>query len=243
MPLLLSLSIALGFHARLDVEEGDDTACLAVDFKDGAIRIVPEEEIALLVDVEAKTVTLLRKKERIFCRFDRHGLKRLTEAGIVDPSWFPWVYDVSYDLVKNLQVEDRGAVRLPNGETGRRIEAFSNNYRRSVAEYWMDPRTPGQLFFQWRRIYLDLWAEAEDEQEAKVAQVARLELYDRLKGLPWRMEERFRLLSRPRVLRLEGWEPLSDDVWTLPDDVAEKSVVQLLWEDFARRFERWFRPK
>lgn len=241
LSLLLSLSLDQGFRAKLTVEEGDDVSVYGVDFQEGLLRIEPEGEAGLLiVDVASKTVTLILPEERVYCRTDKEGFQRLTDWGMVHSSWAPWAYEVEEDLVENLELRQRGSSRLPSGQRGLLVQAFSERYDRVLAEYWLDPRVSGELFFQWRKIYFDFWN--EDDEPANKAQEARLSIYDRLNGLPFRMEERYRLLTRPRVIVLEERQPLPPDAFQIPEEFSEKSVGQLLWQDLLRRFERWFRP-
>ncbi len=241
LSLMLSLAQSPAFRALVTVEEQGQKASHIVHVTEGALRIEPEsEDLFLLIDVETKTVSLVDTKNRFFCRADGEELERLKDAKLLRESWFPWVYQVSPDLVENLEVRDRGRVRLPNGKAGRKVEVYSNAYDRVVAEYWVDPLVSGRLFFQWREVYLDLWSENGELDEA---QQARLEIYDQLKGLPWRMEERFRLLTQPRILVIEEWRAAQQDSWSVPDDYAEKSVAQLIWENLIHRLENWIRPK
>ena len=128
--------------------------------------------------------------------------------------------------------------RLPDSGRGRHWIVYSKAYDRVVADYWLDPRLPGDLFFQWSKVYLDFWGEGEEEGDR--AQQARMELYSRLEGFPTKMEERFRLLTRSRILRVENRKPLPADAFDIPDDYAAKTPAELLLEDIVRR---WFRPK
>lgn len=237
--LFLSLLQTEGFRSTLVVEEGDERIRYTVDFKAGIIRLAPEEvDVHILLDMESRAVTLVRTDEHIYCRFDSGELRTFIKNGILDSKWFPWVYQVGPDLVEDLELRNVDAFRLPDGRRGRHWRAYSKTYDRIVAEYWLDPCSPGDLFFQWSKAYLDLWGEGEKEQDR--AQQARLELYRRLEGFPVRMEERFRLLTRPRILRIENRRPLPADAFEIPDDYVEKAPAELLWEDIVRR---WFRPK
>jgi hypothetical protein len=243
MVLLLSLFLSFlqagGFGATLSVEEADEELRYSVDFKVGLIRVAAEgEDFYVLVDTESRTVTLVRTDERIYCRFDPKDVRTTIKNGILDSNWFPWVYHVGPDLVNNLELRRVGDFRLPDGGRGRHWSAYSKTYDRIVADYWLDPSTPAELFFQWSKVYLDFWGEGEEEEDQ--AQRARLELYSRLEGFPVKIEERFRLLTRSRVLRVENRRPLPADVFEIPEDYRAKTPLELLWDDVLRR---WFRPK
>ena len=242
LSFVLSLALSPGFRAHLTVEEQGQKASYIVHFKEGAFRVDPESEEGtyLLIDVEKKSVTIVKTEQRIFCHADGDGLGSLIEADLIRESWFPWFYQASPDLLEQLEIHERGPVRLPNGTKGIKTEVYSEAYDRVVAEYWVDPTIPAHLFFQWGKIDFDLWSEKGERADA---QRKRIEIYDQLRGLPWRMEERFRLLTQPRVLSIEEWEPASEDSWSVPEGYAEKSVAQLIWESLLRRFERWLRPK
>ena len=114
--LVLSSLLAMGsFHGRLVLEEGDRQAVYRLDLKEGGLRVEPEEaDVYLLVDLESKTVTLVHCKERFYCRVQSEGLRRLMKNGTIDPSWFPWVYRVSSDLVEDLVLRE-SKERLPGG--------------------------------------------------------------------------------------------------------------------------------
>ncbi len=71
----------------------------------------------------------------------------------------------------------------------------------------------------------------------------RLAVYEELDGLPVKMEERFTFLTRPRIVRIEDRQALPEDAFALSNELTEKTPAQLIWEDMARRLERWFRPK
>ena len=239
---LLSLAAAGGFHGELALEDGDLRAGFRLDLKPGVLRIEPEQaDVYLLLDVTSKTMTLVNKEQRFYCRLQPEPFQRLMRDGTVLPSWFPWVYRASSDLVENLVLEKNEGVRLPGGGRGVRIEAYSNTYDRVVAEYWLDPGLSSELFFQWTEIYLDFWG--EDEDEADRAQKTRLELYKDMPGFPLRIEERFVLLTRPRTLELKGLGPVPEDAFEVPADFTEKTGNELLWENLVRRLERWFQPK
>jgi hypothetical protein len=237
--LLLSFLQTDGFRATLVVEEGDEESRYGVDFKMGAIRVTPEEEgVYFIVDTESRLVTLVRTDERIYCRFDPQGLRRFSKSGAVNPRWFPWLYRVGPDIVEDLALRELGEFRLPDGRQGRHWSAYSRTYDRVVAEYWLDPQSSGDLFFQWSTIYLDFWGEGDENADR--AQQARLDIYKRLEGLPVKMEERLHLLTRARTLRIENRQPLPADAFDVPMDYEEKTPAALFWEDIVRR---WFRPK
>ena len=161
------------------------------------------------------------------------------EWGTIDASWFPWVWSVSPDLVENLQLKKSGSFRLPDGRTGLTFSVTCPRYDRVVAEYWLDPEAPGDLFFQWRTVYSDFWSGGDVEEDR--AQEKRLHIYSLLSGLPVKMEERLVFLSRPRTLRLEDQGPIPTDAFSIPEDFVEKTESQLLWEDLIRRLESWLR--
>jgi hypothetical protein len=242
LSFVLSLSSQQGFRASLKVEEQGQKADYIVSFKKGLIRVEPqdEEEIFLLVDIEKRTVTIVETPKRIYYRADIKGFADLKKAKLVRESWFPWVYQVSQDLVDQAEVRERGPVALAHGPRGLKTDVYSPGYDKVVAEYWLDPRVEGDPFFQWQAVYFDFWSEGDVLDEA---QRARFEIYDQLKGLPRRMEERFRLLTQPRILAVEEWGPAEEDSWSVPPMFTEKSVAQLVWEDLIRRFEKWLRPK
>jgi len=240
LSMVLSVLASQDFRARVVVEEGGEEASYLVDFKTGALRIEPEQAgVHLLMDLDSRTVTLIRSEERDYVRLDREGFRRLMEWGTIEASWFPWVWSVSPDLVENLQLEESGSFRLPDGRKGLRLSATCPSYDRTVAEYWLDPEGPGELFFQWCAVYIDFWGAAGDDDDE--AQEKRLRLYSRLSGLPVKMEERFVLLSRARTLRLEDREPIPVDAFTIPEDFVEKTESQLRWDSLLRRLERWLR--
>lgn len=238
----LSLALPTSFRAHLTVEEQGQKASYVVYLKKGALRVDPESEEGtyLLIDVEKKIFTIVETKQQVYCRADVEGVRSLVKADEIRETWFPWVYQASPDLLEQLEINERGPVPLPNGTKGIKTEVYSETYDRVVAEYWVDPTIPAHLFFQWGKIDFDLWSEKGERVDA---QRKRIEIYDQLKGLPWRMEERFRLLTQPRVLSIEKWEPASEDSWSVPEGYAEKSVAQLIWENLLRRLERWLRPK
>jgi hypothetical protein len=221
------------------VEEGDEKSRYDIGFKPGAIRIAPEEEdYYFIIDTESPRVTLVRTDRRIFCRFDPAGLRRYAQTGGLSIRWFPWLYRVGPDIMEDLSLREAEPFRLPDGRRGRHWKAYSSRYDRVVAEYWTDPQTSGELFFQWIAVYFDFWG--EDDESLDGAQRARLELYRRLEGLPVKMEERLHLLTRPRTLRVENRKALAKDGFDIPDDYEEKTVAQLFWDDIVRR---WSRPK
>jgi hypothetical protein len=226
----------------LSVEEQGQKADYIVYFKEGVIRVEPqdEEEVFLLVDIKERTVTIVETSKRIYYRADIQSFADLEKAKLVRDSWFPWVYQVGRDLVEEAEVREQGPVALPHGARGGKTDVYSPGYDRVVAEYWLDPRVEGDLFFQWQEVYFDFWSESDELDDA---QRARFEIYDQLKGLPRRMEERFRLLTQPRILALEEWRPAEEDSWSVPPMFTEKSVAQLIWEDLIHRFEKWLRPK
>jgi hypothetical protein len=242
LSFVLSLSSQQGFRASLTVEERGQKADYIVYFKKGVIRVEPqnEEEIFLLVDIKKRMVTIVETPKRIYYPADIKGFADLRKAKLVRGSWFPWVYQVGQDLVDEAEVRERGPVALANGTRGRKTDVYSPGYDKVVAEYWLDPRVEGNLFFQWQEVYFDFWSESDELDDA---QRARFEIYDQLKGLPRRMEERFRLLTQPRILAVEEWGPAEENSWSVPPMFTEKSVAQLIWEDLIRRFEKWLRPK
>ena len=153
----------------------------------------------------------------------------------------PWVYPVAGHLVEGPELRPSGPVRLPNGGNGLRFRAYSATYDRILAEYWTDPSAPAGWLLQWRKIYLDFWGSGEREEEE--AQRARMSLYEQLNGLPVKMEERFRLLTQARVLRLEKWEDLPPEGFSIPEGYVEKTVSEIIWDGWLHRLERWFRPR
>jgi hypothetical protein len=237
--LLLSFLQAGGLTATVVVEENAEEGRYDVDFKPNLIRIRPEGENSyFIVDTESRRVTLVRTDERVYCRFDPPAFRRYSKSGAVDPQWFPWLYRVAPDIMNDLTLRELDAFRLPDGRPGRHWSAYSNNYDQVVAEYWLDPQAPGDLFFQWSRIYLDFWSEGDERLDE--AQRERLDLYQRLEGLPVKMEERLHLLTRTRTLRVENRKPLAAGSFDIPADFSQKTPAQMFWEDIVRR---WFRPK
>lgn len=242
LSFVLFVSSQQGFRASLTVEEQEQKTDYIVHFKESLIRIEPqnEEEIFLLVDIEKRTVTIVETPKRIHYSADAKGFADLKKAKLVRESWFPWVYSVGLDLVEEVEVREQGPVVLAKGTRGRKTNVYSPAYDRVVAEYWLDPRVEGDLFFQWREVYFDFWSESDELDDA---QRARFEIYDQLEGLPRRMEERFRLLTQPRILTVDEWSPARDDSWSIPPMFTEKSIAQLIWEDLIRRLEKWLRPR
>jgi hypothetical protein len=233
---------AEAFRAKLVLEEGERRIGYQVDFKEGAFRIEPEGEgVYLIVDVEQSAVTLVRKEDKVYCRLSYEEFRKGMDAGIVQLDWFPWVYRVGPDLVENLEIRELGDVVLPDGRQGRRVSAYSESYERNLAEYWLDPTRPSSVFLQWCDVYEELWG--SDDVESQRSLEKRLAVYKNLKELPVNMEERFTFLTRPRILRLEDRQPMPDDAFALPDELKEKTLAELMWEDVARKLEKWFRPK
>ncbi len=242
LSLLMSMVQSEAFRAKLILEEGDRRAVYQVDFKEGAFRIEPEGEgVFLIVDVKETVVTLVRKEDKVFCRLSRDDFRQCVDLGIVRLDWFPWVYSAGPDLVENLEVKRLGSIRLPDGRQGQRVAAYSGSYKRNLADYWLDPNTSPKTFLQWREVYEELWAEG-DEKTGR-SRENRLAFYAELDGLPVKMEERFIYLTRARILRLEDRQALPEDAFALPNGSTEKTPAQLIWEDMARRLDRWFRPK
>jgi hypothetical protein len=237
--LLLSLLQMDGFHATVIVEEGDEESRYEAFFKPGVIRVGPEgEDVYFILDTESRQVTLVRTDRRVFCRLDPSGLRLYARSGALNPQWFPWRYRVGPDIMGELSLRKLETFRLPDGRRGRHWSAYSPTYDRVVAEYWLDPQSSGELFFQWSAIYLDFWSEGDESLDE--AQRARLDLYNQLEGLPVKMEERLHLLTRTRTLRVENRKPLPSGGLDIPADYEEKTPTQLIWDDIVRR---WFQPK
>jgi hypothetical protein len=238
---ILSLAVAGEFHGKLLLEDGEERASYLLDSREGSLRIEPvDAEVFLILDVTSRTITFVDKDRGFFCRLQAESFQRLVRNGAIRLSWFPWVYPVSSDLVENLVLEKDESARLPDGRRGVRVVAHSKTYDRVVAEYWLDPELPPDLFFQWRTIYLDFWGEGD--VEADQAQQTRLELYKDMPGFPVKVEERFVLLTRPRTLTLENLGPVPEDAFDVPANFVEKTEKELLWQDLLRRLERWIRP-
>ncbi len=130
LSLLMSMVQAEAFRAKLTLEDGDRRVVYQVDFKEGAFRIEPEDEgVFLIVDVKETVVTLVRKEDKVLCRFSSNDFRQSVDLGIVRLDWFPWVYRTSPDLVENLEVKRLGSVRLPDGRQGQQVAAYSQELR------------------------------------------------------------------------------------------------------------------
>lgn len=234
---VLSLALIEGESTRLTLElqEGPKNSRYLVDVAPGAIRVEPDgENVHLILETAVPTLTVVFREERFYCRLTPPAARRLVSAGPLRPSWLPWVYRVSPDLVEDLSLERQEKTAL---------EVFSNKYGRRLARYEWRPRTKPELFFQWRDSYLAFWG--EDEEKVDRAQRKRLALYAEVGGLPLLLEERFGFLSRARTLRLMASEPSPADAFLFrpPADFPEKSEAALRWEAASRRFLDWLRPR
>ncbi len=242
--LVVHTAASQGFRTRLVVEEGDKEVRYLVDFRPGEIRVEPDEAgVHLFIDVRdvsAPRITWVNPDKQFYCRLGPEEYRRLVSAGIVDPSWFPWVSRVSADLLEEVSLEAKGRSRVPGdppGRQGLRYVVHSKPYDRLVAEYWLDRNVSPELFFQWKDIYLQFWG--EEEPDVEPAQAKRLELYGLLPGLPLVSKERFAFLSRPRIMRLESREKIPEGAFTIPEEYREKNVNDLYWESFTDRLLRW----
>jgi hypothetical protein len=240
LSLILCFFASEAFRATWVVEEAGREDSWVVAFEKDVLRVDPEDSGRyFLIKVPSRTVIVVRPEERDFCSVDVEGFRRLVQMGAIEASRFPWVSPVGPDLVENIELKDQGGFSLPDGRKGRVFTVTSETYDRVIAEYRVDLEAPKEIYFQWRTVYGDFWAEGDAEQDR--AQEKRLDLYDRLPGVPVEMEERFVLLSRPRSVRLEGLEPAPADWFSVPQDFVEKTASQFLWEDLVSRVERWFR--
>ena len=227
-----------GFQAEVTVQEGDAQRRWTVGFGQGRLRITPQEgEQDFLLDVESREVIVLDREERLYCRMPPEALRELTQWRALGASWFPWAYSVSDDLVGDLSVEPAREAALPEGGAGLVRRVRHRRYGRRVAEYWLDPEAPRDVFFQWRDVYLLFFS--EEDAAANEAQERRLELYDQLSGVPVRMEERFVLLSQPRITTLGHRETLRDEEMEIPSDYEEVDVSAFYWKEMMRRFTDW----
>ncbi|MCI0409213.1 MAG: hypothetical protein L0191_11750, partial [Acidobacteria bacterium] len=148
----------------LKLEEGPARSQYLVDITPGAIRIEPQgENVYLILQTTGPTLTVVFREERYYCKLTPPAVRRLAAAGLVRPSWLPWVYRVSPDLVEEISIERKSKTA---------IEVFSIKYARVLASYeWRSGTTP-DLFFQWRDSYLGFWG--EEEEKADGAQRKRL---------------------------------------------------------------------
>ncbi len=226
-----------GLRARVVVETSGAESLYVVDFKPGALRVEPGgASVVFLVDFDSSTVTLLDTEAKFLCRLEPQRLRRL--AGMVPPAWFPWAYGVSADLVEDLTIETEGEVQLPNGREGLKVSVHSRRYDRVVAQYWIDPTLEGE-FFQSREHYLRFWG--TDDASAEEAQKARLAVYEKLPGIPVKMEERFEYLSRPRTVRIDDIEESPTDAFSLPETFRRLSESELYWDSILSRLREWLR--
>ncbi len=219
----------------LELEEGPARSQYLVDIAPGSIRVEPQgEDVYLILQTAGPTLTVVFREERYYCQLTPPAVRRLVAAGLLRPSWLPWVYRVSPDLVEDLSLERKSKTA---------IEVFSRKYGRVLASYQWRSGTTADLFFQWRDSYLGFWGEEEEKVDG--AQRKRLALYSDIRGLPLVLEERFGFLSRPLTLRVVTIAPAPTDPFRFrpPADFPEKSEVELRWEDARRRLLDWLRPR
>lgn len=231
-----------GFRTEVIVREGEAERRWTVRFGSGRIRVEPVEgKRGFLLDVDSPEVVILEHEERSYCRMAPEVFRAFTEQGTIGSSWFPWAYPVAPDLVEELALQPATKAPLPGGGWGFHRMVRSRRYERTVAEYWVDPSVPKELFFQWRDVYFFFWK--ADDKAAEEAQARRLELYDELEGVPVRMEERFALLTRPRTVILDSWELLQEQELWLPEDYEEVDPTGFYWKGLMRRFMEWLTPE
>jgi hypothetical protein len=240
--LLISLSLIQGAtpplpasRLTLELQEGTKTSRYRLDLAPGKIRVDPEgEKVHLILETTEPSLSVVFREERFYCKLTPPAVRRMVAAGLLRPSWLPWVYRVSPDLVEDISLERSGKTALV---------VHSKKYGRQVARYEWQPSAEPDPFFQWRESYLSFWG--EDDETMDQAQRKRLELYAEVGGPPLLIEERFAFLSRPRTLRVLAREPAPADAFLFrpPADFPEKSEAALRWEAASRRFIDWLMPR